>query len=355
MYISKQMFKQKCKGFNFAFKPIIYLIVKINNTYYLKNKEKENKQLLDSINKNKLDKNQRKIVLSEEDSTLVIAGAGSGKSLTILARILYLIKNDTNPKDILVISFTNEACNNLKEKLLKNNISTNVLTFHKLGRNILKNNGYSVNLVKENILEEIVSKVLKKTELTYCAKDKNLIKLLTTFINLFKGNGYAETKFNDFENQNKKEKGYLKDRNKELLFLAKQIFYEYQYYLEKNKNIDFHDMINKSIEIVQSKGIYSYKYIIVDEYQDTSLIKCKLLQTIKQKTKANLLAVGDDFQSIYQFTGSNLNVFIKFEKYFPNCKTFKLTTTYRNSRELLKITNNFILKNPKQIYKILTS
>ena len=114
-------------------------------------------------------------------------------------------------------------------------------------------------------------------------------------------------------------------------------------------------MINKSINLVLKNGIHNYKYIIIDEYQDTSLVKCKLIQAIKQKTNAHILAVGDDFQSIYRFTGTNLKVFTSFEKYFPHSEIYKLEKTYRNSKELLDITNKFILKNKNQIYKKLYS
>lgn len=362
MYLSKYTFNLKYnKGIKKSLKLLFLLKKFINNKRYLKQKEIENKEFLDNINNIKLDENQRKIVLSEEDSTLVIAGAGSGKSLTILARILYLVKNKIDPRDILVISFTNDACNSLKQKLIKNNINIEVLTFHKLGRRILKNNGYYVKLVEDNILDNIIKKQLEKQNLKDLIDIKNkneihnLQKLLKTFINLFKSNGYQENQFNHFLRQNKYEKGYNKKRHKILLLLAKQIYNKYECYLDKHKCIDFYDMISKSINIVLKDGIYPYKYIIVDEYQDTSLIKCKLLMNIKKITSASFLAVGDDFQSIYRFTGSNLNVFTDFNKYFPYSKVFKLTNTYRNSKELLEITNKFILKNPKQIYKNLTS
>ena len=114
-------------------------------------------------------------------------------------------------------------------------------------------------------------------------------------------------------------------------------------------------MINKSIDIIKEKGIYNYKYIIIDEYQDISLVKCELIKTIKQKTNSKLLAVGDDFQSIYRFTGTNIKTFINFKDYFPNAQIFKLKKTYRNSEELLEIANKFILKNKRQINKKLWS
>ena len=361
-------------------KHLFRFIFRIKNYIYIKKKLKENKDFFDNINGHSLDINQRKIIVSEEDSSLIIAGAGSGKSLTIIGRILYLVKEGINPKDILVISFTNEASNNLKNILIKNNINADVMTFHKLGRRILKENSYPVNLVSKKILSNIIDNNIENcTDLEVMIPDikfvtfgadmediqkiillnsdyvKSLKRLFLTFLNLFKGAGYQEEDFDRFIEESKKEKGYYKDKYTIFLKLAKKMYREYTYYLVKNKQIDFHDMINESINIVKEKGIYGYKYIIIDEYQDTSLVKCKLIKAIKDKTGSKLLVVGDDFQSIYRFTGTNLNVFLNFEKFFPYSKIFKLEKTYRNSEELLKITSKFILKNKRQMYKKLWS
>ena len=110
-------------------------------------------------------------------------------------------------------------------------------------------------------------------------------------------------------------------------------------------------MINKATKVVNKEGIYPYKYIIIDEYQDTSLNKCQLIKAIQNKTNAKLIAVGDDWQSIYQFAGSNLDIFLNFKKYFPHTKIIKLKKTYRNSQELLKVAKKFIMQNKKQINK----
>lgn len=355
--------------------------MKRNNQKYIKEKLNQNKEFFDNINNHSLDQKQREIIVSEEDSTLVIAGAGSGKSLTIIGRILYLIKCGIEPKDILVISFTNEASNNLKTILHKNNINMNITTFHKLGCDILRQNNIPTNLVSENILKDIISKninncenldimlpdmnfitigydnmkLLQKEIMLNSADTKTLKQTFCTFINLFKNNNYNIKTFDRFLKENEKEDGYLYEKHKAFLKLAKQIYIDYTYYLDKNKQIDFHDMINKSIDIIKEKGTHNYKYIIVDEYQDTSLVKCQLIKTIKEKTNSKLLVVGDDFQSIYRFTGTNLKVFTNFQKYFPYSKTFKLEKTYRNSKELLKITSKFILKNKTQIKKKLYS
>ena len=115
-------------------------------------------------------------------------------------------------------------------------------------------------------------------------------------------------------------------------------------------------MINEAIKLLKSRGLKKkWKYIIVDEYQDTSLTKFHLLDSLIKITNAKFLAVGDDFQSIYRFTGCNLSIFLDFSKYFTYSKTFKIVNTYRNPQELINIAGYFIMKNPKQQRKKLIS
>lgn len=353
----------------------------INNHKYINDNLTVYKNLFDNINNYSLDEFQREIVLSEEDNTLVVAGAGSGKSLTILGRILYLINRGVNPSNILCISFTNVASNSLIESLIKNGIDLDVITFHKLGVRILKDNNISTNLTKTDTLNNIVEKKVNedndlikllpdlnffeigdeledlKREIIIHGEDiKSLKKLFVTFINLFKGSNKTINDFDLFIDNNEKEKDkYLKEKNGIFLSLSKSIYEEYTYILNKNKEIDFHDMINKATEIVKKRGVKNYEYIIIDEYQDTSLVKCELIQAIKEYTGAKLLVVGDDWQSIYKFTGCDLSLFTNFDYYFPYSKTFKLENTYRNSSQLLEVTSKFILKNKNQISKNLKS
>lgn len=373
MYVSKLRFE----NLGFIGKSMAFF----NNRFYLKRMERLYGDILDSVNGYKLDRVQREIVLSEEDSTLVIAGAGSGKSLTILGRILYLVNRGVSPDDILCISFTNMASDNLRKSLLRNGVSLNVYTFHKLGMEILRNNGFNINIADENVLSFIVEKVLKKYDLTDVLPDCgfvdvgdgdfnelhrlllmetsdyfNLKCLFKTFINLFKVNNYDVFEFDNFLRVNSANADRFKRfRNEKLLMIAKDIYEAYSYELERNRLIDFNDMINDAILAVNNFGIRKYKYIIVDEYQDTSISKCELLRVIKDYTGAKIMVVGDDFQSIYQFAGSNLDVFFNFSSFFSGTRIFKLEKTYRNSQELLDIMGKFILKNKNQLYKRLVS
>lgn len=327
-----------------------------------------------------LDKYQKKVIKTKAKNTLVIAGAGSGKTLTIIHKIKNLIKIGINPNEILCITFTKSAAKNLENKLLKENIYLKVNTFHSLGFQIIKHT-QNVQLVQEHLLENIImkhlnsyqhleiliqphfiefgtgnSKVIKNAIIKNTHYINNLKDIIKTFITLFKSNNYLISSFDEFHQKNQKENSAKKKtRHRLFLKLVKKIYVDYEAYLEDTNQIDFNDMINKATQIIKEEGIYPYKYIIIDEYQDTSLNKCILVKMIQNKTDASLLAVGDDWQSIYRFTGSNLDIFTNFKRFFPKSKIIKLKKTYRNSREIIKVAKKFIMKNPYQINKKLLS
>ena len=332
------------------------------------------------MEKIKLDRYQKKVIKNKSKNLLVVAGAGSGKTLTIIYKIKYLIEKHIMPEEILCITFTKAAATNLQNKLKNENININVKTFHSLGYEIIKRN-QQVKLIDNKTFEkQIIKKLIHYKKLYQIINApfieigkgnviniKNnilinskyflqIIDIIKTFINLFKSNNYNLFKFNEFQKINKKENSIkTKYRHKLFLNLVKEIYQEYQNNLKETNQIDFHDMINEATTIVKKEGIYPYKYIIIDEYQDTSLNKCELIKSIQTKTNAKLIAVGDDWQSIYSFTGSNLEIFLNFKKYFPKSKILKLKQTYRNNQELLKITKKFIMQNKNQINKKLSA
>jgi len=134
------------------------------------------------------------------------------------------------------------------------------------------------------------------------------------------------------------------------------IYLIYKDYLLNNNEIDFDDMINYATEYVHKYGVkHNYKYIIIDEYQDTSYIRFLLIKEILNKTGAKLMVVGDDFQSIYKFSGCDISLFLDFNNYFSSTSIRKIENTYRNSQELVNIAGDFVMKNPKQIKKRLKS
>ena len=126
----------------------------------------------------------------------------------------------------------------------------------------------------------------------------------------------------------------------------------YQEELIGTRQIDFDDMIYLATQIIEGKGlIKKYKYIIIDEYQDISKTRFDLISTILKNSDAKLMCVGDDYQAIYGFSGSNVSLFTDFFKYFKKASRIDIKNTYRNSYELIKISNRFIMKNPYQLRK----
>ena len=291
-----------------------------------------------------LDKYQLKAVTSTRKVTLVLAGAGCGKTFTIVKKIEYLIKIlNVNPKSIICISFTNAAVNDLKEKI---NNKVDVMTFHKLALKII---GKKKEVLTEDMLTDIIIDSFSNEKLygLYHMGKSDMYELVRTFINLFKSNNYELNKFYDFIiKANSKDKALLKEIMK--------CYICYESYLNKENLMDFNDMINIATNRLDASKV-RYKYIVIDEYQDTSIAKLNLIKKLVKLSNSNLFMVGDDFQSIYRFTGSNVKIITNFRKYFPFAKLIKLKNTYRNSKELLKIAGKFVMRNPFQIKKNLRS
>ena len=297
---------------------------------------------------------------------LVVAGAGSGKTSTILGKVRYLINTGLKESEILCISLTNKATDNLKEKL--NNLGFNIdcLTFHKLGLNIIKKYSSSISII-DNYLEYIVDEYFKslvkysyrkyymyfifknfKYNEIVNSKDFLLYKrTLITYINLLKNKGLNMSYI-----YNKYSNSIFKTH---YLFLL-EIYKIYDNELKSSNYFDLNDLIIESTKLVNKYKIkLDYKYIIIDEFQDSSLIRLNLIRSIMNCNNSKIMCVGDDYQSIYRFAGSDLNIFLKFEDYFHNSKIMYLKNTYRNCSELLYISNSFITKNKYQLKKELYS
>lgn len=303
--------------------------------------KKKEKMVIENF---KLDKSQMRAVKCNRKNVLVLAGAGCGKTYTIVFKVKYLIKNlNIDPKDILCLSFTNEAVDNLKKDL---NEDVDVMTFHRLALKII---GRKKMVLSEDMLTDIIVTSFSNEPLLGIFKigKMDMYVLIRTFINLFKTNNYELEEFYKFINKaTEKEKILLKEIMK--------CYICYESYLNRENLIDFNDIINIAIKNLDKTKL-RYKYIIVDEYQDTSLTKFELLKKLAKISGAKLFAVGDDFQSIYRFAGSNVKIITNFRKKLPFAKIIKLKKTYRNSKELIKIAGKFIMKNPYQIRKKLSS
>lgn len=185
---------------------------------------------------------------------------------------------------------------------------------------------------------------------------EEFIKFIFSFINLFKSNGYKYEKFDEFIKELDTKNIFFYNRTKLFLDITKPVFSFYQEHLDQEKKIDFNDMINQATEAIQyGKVRFPYKYIIIDEYQDVSVSRFNLIYQIRNVTGSKVLAVGDDWQSIYRFAGSDINLFTNFEQYFGHSEMLKIENTYRNSQELINYAGSFIMKNTKQISKDLKS
>ena len=297
------------------------------------------------FNGKKLDKNQIKIIKSNRKTILVIAGAGSGKTFTIAAKVRYLIEyKKINPKEILCISFTNESVNSLKKSI--NNKDVSIMTFHKLALNIIPKRK---EILSEDMLTDIIMDTFNYDVLygLFKVSKNEMVYLIQRFINLFKSKNYNLDYFYKFINKaNKNEKLLLKEIMK--------CYICYESYLNKEKLMDFNDIINLAIDNIDNYN-KMFRYIIIDEFQDTSYVKLELIKRLIKKTKSNLIVVGDDFQSIYKFTGSDITIITRFRYYFLFSKIFKLNKTYRAPNELVSLAGKFIMKNPAQIKKKLVS
>ena len=332
-YIDNNYYFDNKKGIDLLLKYKIYK----NNKKYLK--EKINIDY--KINNISLDIDQKEALFTEEINTLVLASAGSGKTLTICAKVKYLIDKGIDPKEILVLSFTNNSVNDLKNKI---NHNINIYTFHKLAIEILSDyktyysltNNYLEFIIREIFLS--ICKNISENDLSY------FINEISSFIKLFKSYNL--------------DKSYLTkiSKNNKMLKVIDNIYDIYENELYSQGLFDFNDLIRKSYELIKIKGLKRYyKYIIIDEFQDISLERYNLVKIIKDSCHSKLFAVGDDYQSIYMFSGSNINMILNFKKYFGYTKVIKLTRTYRNSLELIKVSNKFITKNPYQIKKRIIS
>ncbi|MBR5253650.1 MAG: UvrD-helicase domain-containing protein [Bacteroidales bacterium] len=523
--------------------------IKAHNEEFLQRHLNSEKTYLDTILKDcdsaiMLDEEQRRVILSDEDHTLVIAGAGAGKTTTIAAKVKYLTeKQNIKPSQILVISFTNKAVDELKNRINHNlQIPAIISTFHSVGYSILRQSeteqkrvvegGFMYNIInnylKTKIIKDstIVNKLIlffasyisapceinntneylkflansdfstlksnlkqtlrnenlrsaeevmianflymnqieyeyepiyqyrvldsrkpytpdfiikqgekttyiehfgiteegqnsrytqeelekyktfvnnkiklhrkHKTDLIYTfskykdnrptlvhleeellkrgyelkkrnsvevyqqlidiQENKYITKLtwfICTFISNFKTQGYTLQKFSEFKQKINNPRTQL------FLEICEVCYLEYQKNLKEQNCIDFQDMINNSAQIIKNKQLskekIDFKYIIVDEYQDISRQRYNLIKELSQLCNAKIMAVGDDWQSIYAFSGSVLTLFTQFCKEVGYGTELKITKTYRNAQEIINIAGNFIQKNSKQIKKALIS
>ena len=312
----------------------------------------------------KPDKEQEKAANYLDNHSLIIAGAGSGKTTTLLFKINNLIKHGIKENEILVISFTNETVNNFIKKCP---YKIDVYTFHKIAKIILNSNK---DIVDESELKSSIynyfsnspKKLRKKiyhiffyktyTEKNYfnALKDEGSSSIINYFYSLIK-----QIKTNKITIKSLNAKDFTK-KEQLTLYCTSKILGMYNNDLNENNFIDFDDLIINATKYIDD-GLYKskYKHILIDEYQDISKIRLDFLQSLIKSNNSILTAVGDDFQSIYGFSGSNIDLFYNFKNYFNKSKIFYITTTYRCPTKIINKAGKFIMKNNLQIKKELKS
>jgi len=293
-----------------------------------------------------LNDKQREAVFLVEGPLLILAGAGSGKTRVLTHRIAYLIEEKgINPWNILAITFTNKAAGEMRERV-DNQVgfgseSIWVSTFHstcvRILRRYIDRLGFDTNftIYDSDDQKTLMKDVCKRLNIdTKIYKEKALLGAISSAKDeLISPDSYIIKNMGDF---NKKRIG--------------EVYKEYQAQLIKNNALDFDDLIVKTVELFQScpDVLDSYqerfKYIMVDEYQDTNTAQFKLISLLAGKYQ-NLCVVGDDDQSIYKFRGANIGNILNFEKVFPNARTIKLEQNYRSTQNILNAANNVIKNN----------
>ena len=352
------------------------------NREFIKREQKKPYQ----IEGNNLDPQQIAAVVATEDAELILAPAGSGKTASLLAKLNYLTDNLQIPsEDILVIAFTNKVVAELKDRVKQTNVE--IRTFHSLGNKIIKAKLPDHHLITERETKQFFHRTIKqlyRAEPSYASlyddylDTNNPSDEVATFLNLItysqktpKSDAAAlEELFISILSLQKSERVNLSElksrlenisnpssRTKSLQFyqLYAPIATQYANHLKSQCLYDFADMLNLATDIVQQipPNTFNYQYILVDEAQDLSTAKYLLLKSILDKCKkVKLFAVGDDWQSIYRFAGSNLKVLDNFEQIF-NRTTHRglIELTYRFGQPTAKISNKFIQKNPHQSRK----
>ncbi len=293
---------------------------------------------------NGLNEQQLKAVNHIDGPCLVLAGAGSGKTKVLTTRIANLIDNGIPSYNILAITFTNKAAKEMRERLenLLPNNNAFVGTFHSLGVRIIRENAPLLGLDRNfSIVDsDDVLTLIKKI-----MKDHNYDPKLTS-------PSYIRNKISNIKNDmltsDEIERFYKTPQDE----IAKKVYYEYIELLAKNNSVDFDDLLRLPVKLfTENKDVLEsyqdrFKYILIDEYQDTNEVQYKLSKLLARKYK-NIFIVGDPDQSIYMFRGANFRNILNFEKDYKNAVVIPLEENYRSTKYILD-TANSVIKNNKE-------
>jgi len=323
-------------------------------TYLLK---KESSSFNPSIDyKSELNDEQYQVVVGADGPSLVLAGAGSGKTRTLTYRVAYLLDKGIKPNRILLVTFTNKAAKEMMsriETICKSKISGLWGgTFHGVANRLLRIYGKHIGIEPNfKILDEEDAKDLVKSAYQqagtpadkYFPKSDLIRKMISLATNLSEPIGEILSK-------------RFSQLNREYLPIIEEIAKIYQQKKRAAQALDYDDLLSQWLRLlvevpeVKAKLAAQFQYILVDEYQDTNSLQGKIITHLADQHQ-NILVVGDDAQSIYSFRGADVNNIFEFPKVFSDCQTFRLETNYRSTPEILALANESINNNEHKFVK----
>ena len=312
-----------------------------------------------SIDLSKLNKEQEEAVVYHEGPIAIIAGAGSGKTRVLSYRVAYLVEEmNFDPSSILAITFTNKAANEMKSRINSLIGEYNfkwIGTYHAICLKILKhdiqhlNRSPNFSVIDVEDQKSIIREIYQFRHFT---QSEMKINKAVSLISLLKDTDFDFTINHDpFE-----LRSYSIYTNSEYQMI-KQIYLDYQKRLLDHNLVDFNDLIILTLELldkfpdVANKWKHFFKYILVDEFQDTNLKQFKILLHLINPDKNNILIVGDPDQSIYNWRGSYSQIFLDFHKKFKNAKFVMLDINYRSTKSILNAANSLISHNKNRVDK----
>ncbi|HQB48888.1 MAG TPA: UvrD-helicase domain-containing protein, partial [Bacteroidales bacterium] len=303
-----------------------------------------------------LNKAQREAVMHTEGASMVIAGAGSGKTRVLTYKVAWLIKKDTDPFNILALTFTNKAAREMKERIVQlvGADARNVWmgTFHSIFARLLRVEGHRLGYPSNfTIYDTDDSKNLLKNIVKELNLDPKVYQpnYLLGRISICKSNLISAQEYIDNEELVNSDKMAQKPE-------TARIFMIYQQRCYKASAMDFDDLLFNTYIILRDfpDALYKYqqrfKYILVDEYQDTNYAQYQIIKKLAANNE-NICAVGDDAQSIYGFRGANIKNILNFKYDYPDHKIFKLEQNYRSTKTIVDAANSIIKNNKDQIFK----
>ena len=296
------------------------------------------------MNLDHLNKEQREAVQYTEGPLLILAGAGSGKTQTMTHRIAYLIEEGVRPYNILAVTFTNKAAGEMRdrvEKLVGVCPGMWIMTFHAMSLRMLREHPEKAGYTKSFVVYDTVD---QKAVLKNIYKERNLdskdypYPLLASIISKCKERDWSPEKFREMEMDTPTSRVYY------------NVYKDYQAQLKKNNAMDFDDLLLNAFHLLRdnpevlSDYRRRFRYIMVDEYQDTNRVQYEIVHLLAMEHR-NICVVGDDDQCIYQWRGADIRNILDFEKDFRGAKVVKLEQNYRSFKNILACANSVIKNN----------